>query len=290
MTSNIADLKQQLAELPAYDEANKFPLNNDMYNKMNSQLNNIREIVPQASPYTYFLDPADGQLHWLNSWAALSPDPNFTVPFRGLVSDVVDAQTVALMKQGLTTTVDQPPYSDDNGSWVSTYSPIKDADGSTIAAIGIDYPLSYVDEVRSGAIRVVVPLLTISYIVLLLLVLALSTWLTRPLKRLTAASMRIADGDYDVDFNAVVSTKVPDELAVLSESFMTMVDRVRIREQNLTQQVTRLKVEIDSKRKEESVNEIIESDFFAGIAEKAAIIRSRMKAADFDDGSALGTT
>lgn len=114
---------------------------------------------------------------------------------------------------------------------------------------------------------------------LLLLVLLVSTWLTRPLKRLTAATTRIAEGEYDVDLSGVTNTRIPDELATLAERFALMVDKVRTREKKLSQEVTRLKVEIDSSRIEEAVAEIVESDFFAGIAEKAASMRSRMKEA-----------
>lgn len=41
--------------------------------------------------------------------------------------------------------------------------------------------------------------------------------------------------------------------------------------------MTRLNVEIDSGRKEASVAEIMESDFFAGKAEKVASVRSQKK-------------
>ena len=91
------------------------------------------------------------------------------------------------------------------------------------------------------------------------MVLVLATILTRPLKHLTAATARIADGDYDVDLTSIVKTRIPDEMSVLARSFVSMVDKVKIRERNLTQQVKRLTVQIDQKKREESVTALTDS-------------------------------
>lgn len=251
----------------------------DLYHSLNSELMGIRTVVPNSSPYSYFLDPVDGELKWLGTWSGLDPDPDFTVQYRQPVSEIVGESTYANMLAGLESTTNEDPYFDANGGWISTYTPIRDSEGAVIAGLGIDYPLTYVDETRRGTIAVVVPILLISYAALLALVLVVSTWLTRPLKRLTAATTRIAEGDYAVDLTQVTDTIIPDELATLGERFAIMVDRVRTRETTLTQEVTRLKVEIDSSKREAAVSEILESDFFAGIAERAASMRSRMKEA-----------
>lgn len=284
-TLDAVALQRLLAQYPEADPANPFLSDSPLYREMNEQLMRIRTVVPNASPYTYFKDPADGKLHWLTTWSGLDPDPNFTVQYRTGVADVVGGEssvTYRSMLQGLDGSVSQPPYYDSNGGWISNYTPIRAADGTVVAAIGIDYPLSYVSEVRTAAIRVVGPLLIASYLLLLLLVLLVSTWLTRPLQRLTLATRRIADGEYDVELGSVITSRFKDEMVQLAGSFEVMVNKVRAREKNLTQQVTRLKVEIDAKKKEAAVAEIIESDFFTGIAEKANIMRSRIKALDAD--------
>jgi HAMP domain-containing protein len=284
-TLNADGLVQVLDGTPAVDPSDPFLGQNALYRQLNQELFAIRAIVPNASPYTYFRD-ADGQLKWLTTWSGLDPDPNFTVPFRGLVSDVVPGDTYAVMEQGLQRAVNEEPFEDVNGQWISTFAPIVAPNGTTVGALGIDYPLSYVDEVRNGAIRVVLPILLVSYLALLALVIVVSTWLTRPLKRLTSATRSIAEGNYDIDLDEVIRTRVPDELAVLASSFDIMADKIRVREQKLTAEVTRLKVEIDSKKKERAVSEILESDFFAGIAAKADEMRSRMKSRDDEGGIA----
>jgi len=282
-TLDASGLRDYLRTVPSADPGNPYQQGNPAYRALNEELMRIRTVVPNASPYTYYVDPEGANLRWLTSWAAIKPIPDFTVKYRTAVADIVDAGTVALMREGLEGTVEQPPYFDENGGWISTYTPIRDESGTVVAGLGIDYPLEYVDAVRRGALETVVPVLVVSYLVLLAMVFLVSTWLTRPLKRLTAAAHRIADGDYGVDLSAVAPTRIPDEMAVLADTFQVMVDKIGARERSLAREVTRLKVEIDAQKKEAAVTEIIESDFFAGIAEKSAIMRQRMKALDGPD-------
>ncbi|MCX6460138.1 MAG: HAMP domain-containing protein [Actinobacteria bacterium] len=247
-----------------------------------------------ARPYTYFKDAADGKLYWMtNPGVVWDPRPSFANPWRGPVADTVGGpsepgaakSTYDYMLEGLTAVTNQPSYTDSTGTYISTYAPLKSADG-TAMAIGVDYYTSYVDEVRNAALRNILPVLFVGYILLLGLVVLVSTLLTRPLKRLTAATTLIAAGDYDVDLSKVTKTRVPDEMVVLSQSFEVMVDKVRAREKHLKTQVKRLTIEIDAKKREQSVNEITDSDFFSAITAKADSMRKRMDEMDhIDDAS-----
>ena len=288
-TLDAAGIQTLLANHPVYDENNLYPQSDPLYVAANQQLQNIRTVVPNASPYTYTFNAATGKLEWMTSYSALKPDPPFTNSLRGPVSGIVNDETYRYLEAGLKAPTDQPSYTDANGSWISTYVPITAADGTVVGGLAVDYPLAYVDEVRAGAIRNIVPLLVVAYLLLMGLVLVVSTWLTRPLKRLTTATVLISAGDYDVDLNDVVSTRIPDEMGVLANSFAAMVDKVRIREKNLTQQVKKLTVEIDSKKREQAVNEITDSDFFTSIAAKAGNMRRRMSELDEIDGAAAGS-
>ena len=241
------------------------------------ELYTINILVPDANPYTYFRDPVDGQLYFAVSAGAVV-DPPIGVPYKVPVSAIVNAETYALMEQGLTQTIRQEPYTDDYGSWISSYSPVYASDGTTVVGgIGVDYPLTYVSEVQQGVQQRLYPVLGISYIVLLALVLVLSTSLTRPLNRLTAATQRIAAGEYDLDVQSMVRTRFPDEMYTLAESVATMAAKVGARERSLTREVQRLKVEIDATRREEAVKEITETDFFSDLTAKAADMRRRIR-------------
>ena len=132
----------------------------------------------------------------------------------------------------------------------------------------MDYPLTYVASVQADIQRQLYPVLGISYVVLLALVLALSTSLTRPLKRLTAATERISAGEYDLDVQAMVRTGFPYEMYALAESVSTMAAKVGARERSLTREVQRLKVEIDTVEREKAVQEITASDLVSDVTSR----------------------
>jgi len=247
-----------------------------LFRSIAQDLLNLNTTITGANPYTYFKDPADGKLYFAVSGGALL-DPPIGVPYRVPVASIVSTATYARMEKGLTQTTNEPAYTDDYGSWISTYSPIKDASGASVGAIGVDYPLTYVNEVRGNVQQQLYPVLALSYVILLALVLVLSAALTRPLKRVTAATQRIAGGEYELDVQSMVRNKFPDELYTLAESVATMASRVGARERSLTREVQRLKVEIDSAKREEAVKEITETDFFSDLASKAHDMRRRVR-------------
>jgi len=247
-----------------------------LYREAAVALFNVMQIDSQVQAYSYTLDPATGKL-MSSASAGFMFNPVIGIPFKAPYDKVSDANTLSLMKAGITQTTAQPAYTDTYGSWISSYSPILDASGKSIGAIGLDYPLTYVDQVRSDVLRRVYPILGISYIVLLLLVLFLSTSLVRPLRRLTVAAGRVAEGEYDLDLGVDDRPRFPDEMHTLAESFHIMAAKVAARERVLTTEVQRLKVEIDQTRRADAVKQITESDSFADLAAKAAEMRRRAR-------------
>jgi nitrate/nitrite-specific signal transduction histidine kinase len=140
----------------------------------------------------------------------------------------------------------------------------------------MDYSLEYVQDVQQQARAQVFPVLAVSYVLLILLVLLVSTLLVRPLRRLTLATRRIADGEYDLDLDRLTRSRFTDEMSDLADSFKVMAAKVAARERALTKEVQRLRVQIDNAQRDQSVREITETDFFADLAAKADDLRSRM--------------
>ena len=58
---------------------------------------------------------------------------------------------------------------------------------------------------------------------------------------------------------------------------MHMAEQVALREKKLREQVRAMRVEIDHGRRKESVDGIVESDFFKGIQDRAAEMRMRAR-------------
>jgi len=278
-----ADAFRRLTQLPAVADTSSesglgYP-DDPLYERSARRLLDLRTVVPEASPYTYFRDPTDGRLYFASSYGYFS-QPRFGVPFRMPVADVVGESTAALMAAGLDGPTDQPAYDDGYGSWISTYAPIRDGAGEVVGAIGVDYPLEYVRQVRGDVAGRLLVMFAVIYAVLMAVVLVITTGVVRPLKRLNAAARRVADGEYDLDLTALVKTRFPDEMSELSSSFADMATRVAARERSLKTEVERLRVEVDEGRRSAAVSEIVDTDFFAELTGKADALRKRMQADD----------
>jgi HAMP domain-containing protein len=259
-----------------------------------NQIADIRRTNPEASPYTYFRGP-DGNMQFIGSWSALGypnigTDPPIGARYRQPISALVNDATSTYFSQGLTETTAQPAYRDVFGKWISVYTPVVAADGTTVGGIGVDYPLSYVDQVQRRVLGVLYPTFGIAYAVLFLLVLYLSHWMTRRLGRLSTATRRITDGDYDVDLSGATRAMFPDEMTELAQSFSTMAEKIESRERSLVKQVQGLKVEINEAKRQESVAEITESDFFTSLTAKATALRARVRDQQVADDLAKGDT
>ncbi|CAB4899613.1 MAG: HAMP domain-containing protein [Actinobacteria bacterium] len=278
-TVNGDDFSTLNASVPAVPDAKDetgfgYPTS-PLYKSVAADLFTVYNVV-KAGTYTWFKDPKDGKLYTSAS-SGYYRDPQTGYHFKVPLADVTDDTTYSLMTQGLTKTTQQPAYTDAYGSWISTYTPILDKSGKSVGGIGQDYSLDYVAQVQADVRSKVLPALIISYIVLVGLVLLISTNIVRRLKRLTVATSRIADGEYDLNVKSLMRSRLRDEMYTLAESFALMASKVAAREQSLKQEVTRLKVEIDHARRTEAVKEITESEGFADIAAKAAEMRRRMR-------------
>ncbi|MCU0298456.1 MAG: HAMP domain-containing protein [Candidatus Nanopelagicales bacterium] len=252
----------EVVALPADSD----PSLNPSYRMLQEDLTAVQGIIPPAEPFIYTADAEE--VYFLVG----------DQPFRAPASSTLPPSTLEFMREGLTTTTLQSVNDDDSGSWISAYSPILDGGGEVVAAVGIDYSLAYVDEVRQRARARVFPVLAVSYLSLIVLVLVVSTLVVRPLQRLTSATRLIADGDYDLDLHQLgADSRFADEMTDLAESFSVMASKVAAREQALATQVRRLQVEIDASKREQAVREITETDFFAGLAGKADQLRSIMR-------------
>ncbi|WOB42185.1 HAMP domain-containing protein [Thermoleptolyngbya oregonensis NK1-22] len=172
-------------------------------------------------------------------------------------------------------TVNRDLYTDQWGSWISAYTPIRDKNGKIVAVLGADIEADHVFEVQQQLRDRLLLSFLATYGTLFSLVYLLSGILSRPLKELSAAAERIGEGDYSQDLTALSKSEVQDEISTLARVFQLMVDKVRQREESLKQQVASLKIEIDQVKRQKQVQEIVETDFFQDLVVKARKLRNR---------------
>ena len=231
--------------------------------------------VTGSGTYTWYKDPQDGQIYTAVS-SGYYREPQTGYRYKIPLDQVTEPSTYALMDQGLSVTTEEPAYTDAFGSWMGVYSPILNSSGVSVGGIGQDISLEYVSEVRAKAVQQVLPVLLGIYVILVLLVWLLASRIVKPIRRLTDESSRLAEGDYDRDLDSISRARLQDEISTLASTFAVMAKKVAERERSLQVEVKRLRVEIDSTKRAESVQAIVDSEGFAEIAQRAAEMRKRM--------------
>ncbi len=226
-------------------------------------------IVPVELPYEYAIVTV----------STAFTEPEDTAGFREpLTVEDPDASEFAKMFVGERDTwLILKPYEDQWGWHISGYTVVRDSNDEIVGVLGADYDASYYDQVRRDVLLSAIPAFAITYIILFVMVWAVSSYLARPILALSSVADRIGEGDYNQDFTRLTQVSLKDEISSLASVFSIMVDKVRAREESLKRQVAELKIEIDEVKQSHQVSEIVDSDFFRDLQAKARSMRSRSK-------------
>lgn len=109
---------------------------------------------------------------------------------------------------------------------------------------------------------------------MLILIVLLARQLAKPILAITTTATKIESGEFDLTPLEAVKLRL-DELGNLARVFENMANKIHAREHQLKQEITELRIEIDQQKKEEEVKEIVESDFFQNLENKAQSLRKR---------------
>ena len=242
-------------------------------------LDSINHVEPRAWPYVYLKGTGPNQVIFVaDLWAKYDPSKStkFLEPY---------TSTGPLIRGLTDETVVLEPYTDPWGRWVSAYTPLKNSRGEVIGGIGLDFRADYVFQVQQAILNSVAIAFVITYALLFGMVYITARILTRPIIALTKAAEHIGEGDYEQDLTPLTNVRLRDEISSLAEVFSIMVGKVYQREQTLIRKVEELKIEIDEVKRKKQVTEIVESDTFRDLQEKAREMRRRRMEEEAPDGS-----
>ena len=279
---NDQQLAAQAAQTEAKPGAGVYPDDQRYWNHV-QLLGLIYRVDPRTGLYTYIAGDTPGEVVYIGSSGATKSERS-GVKFRQVVQ--YSPQDAAIILAGLKeTSFYLQVYEDEFGKWISGYTPIKNSAGRTVGALGIDFRAEYVERVQHDLqerivadvqekVRTGIILATgITSIVVILMVFLISGVLTRPITALTRIAGRIGEGDYEQDLSSLTPGRLSDEIGSLAQVFEIMVDKVRQREEKLKKQVIELQIMIDEGKRQEQVEEIVDSDFFRDLQEKARRMR-----------------
>ncbi|WP_161883896.1 HAMP domain-containing protein [Deinococcus alpinitundrae] len=172
------------------------------------------------------------------------------------------------------------PYKDSNGAVTVTGSKaITNSKGDMVGGIGVIFNMTHVQKVQQAIKDQIWLVFLVSYMVTFTFVYFVSTLLTQPIGRLTSMASRVGHGDYTSNFAEFERSQLRDEISTLGAVFAQMVEQVHKREQTLKHEVQSLRIEIDGARKAKEVKEIVETDNFRNLKDKAKEMRSRAQGA-----------
>ena len=98
--------------------------------------------------------------------------------------------------------------------------------------------------------------------------------IARPVHKLANVAQAVEQGEPFEPESIANITSFGDEIGHLARVFSDMVVAVQVRERKLKQQVQELRIEIDQVKRKRQVNEIVESDFFQDLQDKARKMRA----------------
>ena len=245
---------------------------NPIYGEHQHWIEQIVRVEPRAIPYTFVPTGEGAVVQWVGDSFRVIPE---RMDSQTAFGESYDA-SATLLYDGLTeTTVNMESYTDQWGTWVSAYGPIRSDSGEVIGGMGIDFNAEYVAEVQRQIRQAILVAGILYALISLLFVYGFSALLTRPIRALTAVAQEIGEGDYEQDLTPLSDTRVKDEITTLASVFDAMVEKVAQREANLKQKVASLQIMIDEGKRDEQVGELTESDFFQDLKQKAEDLRKR---------------
>lgn len=126
------------------------------------------------------------------------------------------------------------------------------------------------------------------------MLIGLINWFTRrtvvnPLRPVAALSRQLGEdtlqmGDLEQPALMQVAAR-QDELGQLAAQFKRMAQDVFQRQQQLQKQVRELRIQIDEVQKKEAVREIVDSEFFKHLEDRAAVMRNRQQRRSQESGN-----
>jgi signal transduction histidine kinase len=220
-----------------------------------SRLDPLTDSIPQ-SPDGLQTDPYLA-LSYIYAPIADSPNPNV---YRSLASSLYEPAPnwignpygtlyyppqpaeFAQALQGETVT-SRDFYTDDWGTWLSAFVPVKDRDGSIIAILGVDLDISGPANQLRQLQLICASIIVASFLVSLFLAALISRWLGSPIAKLRIAAEKVRDRD--LSHRVEIDRK--DELGLLATTFNAMIaeirlyaDSLQVKNQELTEALDKL--------------------------------------------------
>ena len=194
-TVEVAENMVKFIDTAKYEQLIKEPSENELYWELREQLNALREYNGVLYAYTYFVPEKNGDIEFLVDGMPVEDTENAAAIYEASGATKYEHIEQVMEKGRYATDV----LNSDYGEFVTGIVPMKNASGETIAYLGVDIDASYISELTSDVAKQIVPLMTLTFVVIIALALVgIYMYVRRalaPLNTLTTAAEKLASGD-----------------------------------------------------------------------------------------------
>jgi len=218
--NQLKSIAQTAALLIDVDRLDQIPLNKagmqtPAYNYIDDQLRKIKAANPQIE-YIYILKKVDSS----NIWRfVVDADPEGDEGQHSFPGDSYDAGRFPEMLKGFNEpSADKKIETDEWGSSLSGYAPIRNTIGQPVAVLGVDIAAGDVNAIYHHVMRKALLILLAGMILAFILGFLISNRVVDPVNQLIEGTRYIADGN----LHHRVDVKGEDEISELANSFNSM--------------------------------------------------------------------
>ncbi|MDN4493229.1 methyl-accepting chemotaxis protein [Ureibacillus aquaedulcis] len=216
MVENVVEV----IDLEKYKEISIDSVQTDYYDELRETLNRIREMNNITYLFTMAREQKNGDYEYYYVVDGLDKEDASEV---GEVEESADTYK-AMMDAFETGEPEFEMTSDEYGSLISVFAPIKDETGEIIGVVGADIDATDVyHQMDDNKTSIIVTTLVI-LIIGLFIIYFITEYLTRPLKKLTSHVEEIGKGNL---LPVAEISKRQDEIGVVTNTFGRMVDDLR---------------------------------------------------------------
>lgn len=225
---HIAKNIATLVDVPAYEEFKQNPKQNDIYWELREELYDLN--VQSGVMYAYIIDiPQPGETATILVDAGEAEDDSVYLP--GDISEGTDYDAVegAIKGDGSYTDI---IVDEVYGEYLSSYAPLKNEAGETIALVGVDIAATDIQAIQQNTIKQSIPfsmlmIILLSTIIIFLLYRYIRIAL-KPLAKMQAASYKFANGDLRAaeETLSTLSMKQNDEISDFAKSFRKSIGQL----------------------------------------------------------------
>ena len=217
--SQLKAIAETVAELIDVDKLTQIPLNKEgmnsqAYYSVDDLLKRVRAANPQIK-YVYILKKVNGS----NEWRFIVDAETEVVSEHSKPGDSYDAGRFPEMLKGYDEpSADRKVETDEFGSTLSGYAPIRNALGQPVAEVGIDIDAADIEVLYHQGLREALWILLAGIVLAVVLGLLISRRVIGPINQLIAGTRYIADGN----LHHRVHISGEDEISELANSFNKM--------------------------------------------------------------------